>query len=248
MPVRTERGSAVAFMPPWESRMMTTAKRFKRIGHVIATIGLKTFGSHRTFSVDGKEFHYFYHFYNNTYGAERCVEIPVVWSMLQAANGGDVLEIGNVLQHYFSFPHDVLDKYEIAEGVINQDVVTFTPGKRYSTIVSISTLEHVGFDEDVKEHGKPRRAIEHLKSLLTHDGTLILTAPVGYNPAIDEGIRHDHFGFDEIIALKRDGFSTWCQVSLQEALQAQWWSPYPYGNAIVIATYHAARVDRSPAA
>ena len=128
--------------------MVTAAKSLKKVGHIVATLGYKTFGSGRTFLVDGKEFHYFYHFYNNTYGAERCVEIPVVRSMLSAANNEDILEVGNVLKHYYWFPHDVLDKYEKAPGVINQDVVEFAPRKKYSTIVSISTLEHVGFDEE----------------------------------------------------------------------------------------------------
>lgn len=91
----------------------------------------------------------------------------------------------------------------------------------------------------LKEPTKPGRAIELLKSLLTIGGRLVATMPLSYNPAIDNGIRDGHFGFDEIIALRRQRFSTWCQVSLKEALQAKWASPYPFGNAIVIATYHA---------
>jgi|SRR5271166_198516 len=219
---------------------MTPAKSLKKMGHVVATLGYKAFASGRVFWIDGKQFHYFYHFYNNTYGAERCVEIPVVRSILAAAKGGDVLEVGNVLEHYFRFPHDILDKYEKAPGVINQDVVEFAPGKKYSTIISISTLEHVGFDEEVKDLEKPARAIEHLKSLLAVNGRLVVTVPLGYNPAIDSGIRDGHFGFHKIVALKRKHFSEWCQVSLDEAMQAKWARPYPCGNAIVIATYYSA--------
>jgi hypothetical protein len=38
----------------------------------------------------------------------------------------------------------VLDKYEQAPGVINEDVVSFSPPQKYDLIVSVSTLEHVG--------------------------------------------------------------------------------------------------------
>jgi hypothetical protein len=43
--------------------------------------------------------------------------------------GRNVLEVGNVLSHYFPVHHDVLDKYEKAKGVINEDVVEFSPAK-----------------------------------------------------------------------------------------------------------------------
>ena len=43
----------------------------------------------------------------------------------------ELLEIGNVLSHYFKWDHDVVDKYEKVEGVINEDVVDFRPSKKY---------------------------------------------------------------------------------------------------------------------
>jgi hypothetical protein len=61
----------------------------------------------------------------------------------------NILEIGNVLSHYFPVNHDIVDKYEKADGVINQDVVHFYSPKKYDLIVSVSTLEHVGWDEDL---------------------------------------------------------------------------------------------------
>jgi len=51
-----------------------------------------------------------------------------------------------VLSHYFAVKHDIVDKYEIAPSVVNEDLVNFKPGKKYDLIVSISTLEHVGWD------------------------------------------------------------------------------------------------------
>ena len=62
----------------------------------------------------------------------------------------NIFEVGSVLSHYFPINHDVLDKYEKGHGVINQDVVDFKPHNKYDLIVSISTLEHVGFDDNTK--------------------------------------------------------------------------------------------------
>ena len=45
--------------------------------------------------------------------------------------------------------HDVLDKYEKGNNVINDDVVSFSTEVKYDLIVSVSTLEHVGWDENL---------------------------------------------------------------------------------------------------
>ena len=76
-----------------------------------------------------------------------------------------MLEVGNVLSHYQRVCHDIVDKYEAREGVINEDVVSFDPGRRYALIVSISTLEHVGWDENPRETDKVSRALDNLERL-----------------------------------------------------------------------------------
>jgi hypothetical protein len=57
----------------------------------------------------------------------------------------------------------VADKYEVSPGVINKDIVEFVPPQKYDLIVSISTLEHVGWNEQPREPTKLLRAIEHLR-------------------------------------------------------------------------------------
>ena len=116
---------------------------------------------------------------------------------------GEFLEIGNVLSNYFNFPHDIVDKYEIAPGVINEDVVTFSPAKSYDYIVSVSTLEHVGWDEQPREPGKLARSVNHLKTLLKNGGQMLVTMPLGYNPHLDEWVSSQHTGFDEVRYLLR---------------------------------------------
>ena len=58
--------------------MRSAAKSVKKFAHVIATFGYRAVGTHKTFAVGGRKYSYFYHYYNNTYANERCVE--VYWS------------------------------------------------------------------------------------------------------------------------------------------------------------------------
>jgi len=67
--------------------------------------------------------------YNTTWRNERAIEIPVVYDIV-AQETGDILEVGNVLSHYFHINHDVVDKYEKAEGVTNEDIVDYSPNKK----------------------------------------------------------------------------------------------------------------------
>ena len=87
----------------------------------------KIFKSSRTFLFNGKRYKYFQHKYNTTWRTERAVEIPIVWKLVKNNKKKNILEVGNVLSHYFPVNHDILDKYEHEPDVINQDVVDFQP-------------------------------------------------------------------------------------------------------------------------
>jgi hypothetical protein len=113
----------------------------------------KTF-KHSKFAFNGQNFSYFYHWYNKTWRNERAVEVPIIWNIVKKYKRKRILEVGNVLSHYYPIRHEILDKYEKAPGVINLDVVDFKPAKKYDLIISISTLEHVGWDEKPKEPKK----------------------------------------------------------------------------------------------
>ncbi|MEK6586221.1 MAG: hypothetical protein AABZ24_07730, partial [Nitrospirota bacterium] len=118
----------------------------------------------KTFQFDGREYEYLYHPYNRTWKNERGVEIPIFRELLLKYEGKRVLEVGNVLSHYFPIRHEVIDKYEVSSGVINQDIVEFVPQDKYDLIISISTLEHVGWDEQPQKPGKLLQAIDHLRA------------------------------------------------------------------------------------
>src|SRR4030042_260073 len=109
------------------------------------------FKKQKTFVFRGLTHDYFYHLYNYTHLNERAIEIPIFLKIIKEHRGKRILEVGNVLSHYVSYQHDILDKYEKGKNIINKDVVDFHPKEKYDLILSISTLEHVGLDENVQD-------------------------------------------------------------------------------------------------
>ncbi|GAH93498.1 unnamed protein product, partial [marine sediment metagenome] len=162
--------------------------RLKRLPNPLVYLYYKTFKS-GTFTFREQIYNYFYHRYNSTWGNERAIEVPVVWDIVKKYKGKHILEVGNVLSHYFPTQHTILDKYEKASGVINLDVVDFQPAEKYDLIVSISTLEHVGWDEKPREPRKILRALENLKRCSALGGQIVVTLPLGYNREIDKLLR-----------------------------------------------------------
>lgn len=173
----------------------------------------------KSFIFQGKSYCYFHHPYNCTYKNERMVEVPIIYEMVKKAEacGQEVLEVGNVLSHYFHLNHDIIDKYEKAEGVINEDVVDFQPSKRYDMIISISTLEHVGWDEYPKDPTKVLRVIQNLKTCLSNNGKMVVTLPLGYNPHIDSYIKNNVIHFDQIFLLKKIIRCEWTEVKFEKS-------------------------------
>lgn len=120
--------------------------------------------------------------YNSTRINERAVEVPVAKYVLDAETRRgnkhlDVLEIGNVLKHYYpDLTHDVIDRDEDHPGVTHQkDLLDGELGVgQYDLIISVSTLEHIGgaFEADFFD------AIMTIEQyLLKPGGLLFFTVP-----------------------------------------------------------------------
>ncbi|MFH1663494.1 MAG: hypothetical protein ABH986_01640 [archaeon] len=195
------------------------------------------------FYFNGKKYTYFAERKDKmTWRNERAVELPLMWSEVQKFKGKRILEIGNVLSHYFSFEHDIVDKFEKGKGVINQDVVDFKPKKKYDLIVSISTLEHVGcgrfkdWDEFPKEPKKVLRAVENLKNnCLAEGGKMIVSMPVNYNVDMDKMIEKNEIPFTEKFWLKRISWlNDWKEADWNSVKDAEFDSPYSFANALLI--------------
>ena len=194
------------------------------------------FKSSRSFRFNGKKYNYFYHKYSITWNNERTIEVPIIWKIVKKYKNKNILEVGNVLSHFFDFQHDIVDKYEIADGVINQDVVDFKPLKKYDLIVAISTLEHVGWDETPREPLKIFRAIENLKSLLTENGKIVITLPKGHSPVLDNLLSENKLKFSEQYFLKRVSRSNkWKQCNWKKISKAVYGYPVRYSaNGLII--------------
>jgi len=202
----------------------------------------RIFKSRRLFVFQGRTYHYFYHRYNLTWTNERSVEVPIVLRIVNDHSGKEILEIGNVLSHYFPVKHDIVDKYEKAERVIQEDVVDFKPAKSYDLIISISTLEHVGWDEDpnmpariLGEPSKILTALTVLKSSLAKKGLMVVTLPLGQNRELDRLLREDKVQFSRRQCMRRiSKDNRWVEVDWTECVSAKYGSPYPAANALII--------------
>ncbi len=130
--------------------------------------------------------------------AERAVEVPIAFNFLMhRSTAGHILEVGNVLQHYENALSDLLhirarrivDKFESGEGVDCIDIMDVDAREQYQTILSVSTLEHVGqscapggeFGErkTATDLEAPLKAIAKIYDLLAVGGRALLTVPFG---------------------------------------------------------------------
>jgi hypothetical protein len=195
----------------------------------------KTFKASRKFNFNGEEYNYFYHKYNGAWANERAVEVPIIWKIIKQNYGKKILEIGNVLSHYFPVSYDILDKYEKTNGVINEDVVYFETSKKYDLIVSISTLEHVGWDEQQKEPKKILFAIDNIKKLLTDKGQAVVTLPIGYNHDMDGLLKSKELKFTKEYYLKRiSKDNIWIEAKWEEIKDLKYGTPFPAANGLII--------------
>lgn len=146
--------------------------------------------------------------------AERAVEIPLSIAFLQNYGADEILEVGNVLKHYGKFYHSVVDKYEKWDGLINEDILQFSPSRKYKCIISISTIEHIGFDEEPKDQEKIKLTILKLyNDLLEDGGKMLLTFPLGYNPTMDRIIDDQLFANERKTFFKHlKRFNQWVRV------------------------------------
>jgi SAM-dependent methyltransferase len=200
------------------------------------------FKSRREFLYQGRRYKYYYHPFNATWMSERAVEIPIIRSAVSGNAARRCLELGNVLSHYFKTCHDVVDKHESGKNVINQDIVDYRPDRKYDLIVSISTIEHVGWDEHllyrIREPDKIKCALGSLKRILASNGEMIVTYPVGYNPHLDQMTDSGELEWLRVSCMKRiSEDNTWIETDWRDIKNAQYDKPFISANGLVIASY-----------
>jgi len=206
---------------------------------------LSVFGNNmkKHFTYRHHDYRYLNHAHNYAWLNERTVEVPIIYKLVYGYED-NLLEIGNVLSHYHKYLNiDVVDKYEMEPGVINQDIMLYNPRKKYNLIVSISTMEHIGFDEEqyggtiqYKQPDKIKDAVDHIrKDLLKEGGLFVFTVPVGYNNALDKDIFHGRLLLDSVYYMHRiSADNRWRECNIDEIYHTNYGIPYQFANAIAI--------------
>jgi hypothetical protein len=193
----------------------------------------------RFFELGGRRYEYLVHPVNRTWRNERAVEIPIARAALADHRGERILEVGNVMKLYDGGSYDVVDKYD--ESVIAVDIVDYRADP-YDFILSVSTIEHIGWDEDQRlgldeepDRYKTRTAIAHLVGLLKPGGELLVTMPIGHNQHLDALIESGEISFDERRCLRRtaDGRS-WEEADWDLVKDATYDYERMTANAIVV--------------
>lgn len=193
------------------------------------------------FKFNGKEYPYFVGRYGQTWRSERTIEIPIALDLLNRQRvGSKMLEVGNVLSNYFRVEYDIVDKYDIySKRVVNCDITDFKPASQYDLIISISTMEHVGFDyPEVNDSTKSPRTIESMRRWLTTQGVILITIPLGHNAGLDKMLFSRKLGFTGILYMKRvTEDNKWVQVEESEVRDAEYGSPFKFANAVAFCIY-----------
>jgi hypothetical protein len=205
------------------------------------------------FTFNGRQYRY-----NRRLG-ERTVELPIIINIIQEEfKDGEInmLEVGNVLSDpKYELPsgiiipaHDIVDKYEKRPGVISKDIMDYWPeGKMYDLIVSISTIEHIGFDEDYKNPDKIPQTIERLKAMLAPGGKIVFTVPTGYNPDLDSKVLFNDNSDLQTYFMKRiSKDNKWVQITdKKEAASCRYGSKYRAANCVAICMFSKAPTPAS---
>ncbi|MGH8002641.1 MAG: hypothetical protein ACREPR_25220 [Brasilonema sp.] len=217
-----------------------------------------------TFTWNGKSLRYNRIPYNNT--AERAIEIPIIRDFLSKSKVGEkLLEVGNVLcnyeNEYNKISRTVVDKYEVAAGVLNIDLMDVSDLDKYDLIVSISTIEHIGQNWDNFECSIERdleaslKAIVKIYTLLNLAGRAIITVPFG---KFTDGIWYIQFNQDYLERLTKkyklpevaiqvsyfkriasevetdNPYQIWIQTNQDELKNVCYDSPYSCANGLAV--------------
>jgi len=193
-----------------------------------------------TFSHRGVTLSYLSHPYNHASRNMRSIEVPIIRHYLELAwmhnPQTTVLEFGNVLEHYGPRDWSVLDVKEKGPGITNADVMKWEPPSRYSLIVSISTLEHIGFGAYVDFTDMPpfpHAVVARLKSWLAPGGVLVMTVPAGFNPMLDLEVHMGKLGVDHTWYMYRvNDANEWADCTVAEGLAMPYGKRWKWGSGM----------------
>lgn len=188
------------------------------------------------FLFQGQRYAYFDHRYKLTAFNERAVEVALALAALRWLPT-PLLEIGNVLSHYGVQGHTIVDRYEGGEGVLNVDIEAWTPDAPFASVVSISTLEHIGWDDEERDPEKARRVLQRiLDELLVPGGHLFLTVPLGHHPPLDQHILQGECRARVVFLQRINAENEWREALAGDLGTPRYGYPFPNGNVVAVLT------------
>jgi hypothetical protein len=226
-----QRFSALLTQQPWHTIL---ARGGDKLSVYLQTPLQGWLSKGHSFSLFNRKFPYAIYPYNATWRNERAVEIAIALDFLSEMHGKKILEVGNVTSYYQPIQHIVLDKYEKHPGVLNADFVNYQPAELFDAFLSISTFEHIGWDETPRDPHKVKEALAHLYKLVRSPENVLVTFPLGYQPVLDELAREGKLPFQQSACLIRKSTWRWEEASPTEATQCLYGSRFPGANALYI--------------
>lgn len=129
----------------------------------------------------------------------------------------------------------MVDRFEHGPGILNVDIAEFRPGRSFDRIVSVSTVEHVGWDEEPRRPDAALAALGRLVDLLSAGGVALVTVPTGYNRALDAALAAgDGHGFRWRGLVRVDRANRWREAEPAEALRCRYGEPFLAANGLLV--------------
>ncbi|MBN2038801.1 MAG: hypothetical protein JW864_02095 [Spirochaetes bacterium] len=139
------------------------------------------------------------------------------------------------MSYYFSCNHFIIDKFEHSTGVLNVDILDYAPKEKFDLIISIPTIEHVGYDDSVWNERNPENAIKYIKdNLIAKEGLGVITIPYGYNPYLDSCIKNGRLKEYDICYFKNISNLNWKQCSFNEITDSKYDEKYHNAEALAV--------------
>lgn len=209
--------------PPAEKRLTHTALDLLALPRILLT-------PNRTFNVGEQEIPIHNGYRRWAWRSERSVELALGARAIANFEPEQVLEIGNVLPMAGLNGHTVVDKYERGPGVINEDIMDFDADKRFDLAISISTLEHVGWDETPQVPEKAGAALTRIGQMADQ---LLISIPLGYHRPLQKAFVNGPF--DDVTMLVRASRTPrWERRPLSEMDAVEYGRPFGWGNGILV--------------
>lgn len=197
------------------------------------------------FTLDGRCYDYVDDWHSWTWLNERAVELPIARDALGAADPARTIEVGNVTSNYFPARHRIVDLYESAPGVENIDLFEIAEREAFDLVLCVSTLEHVGWDEPVRDPAPALDGVARLMELVAPGGRMLVTIPVGYHPTLADAAIGGDLGFDSVHALRCDYPSfDWREVNPHEIAETPYDELIYRASAVLVCDWRRPEGER----